>query len=101
MGTRLKKTQEQDKLTTEVPFTKTLLLTLLILNTSCNVLVLSPRSRIWSPGTTFQYFILSLGRTDLIFGSRMLVRFSHFLGKPSMCRKFVVHGELTAPWISC
>lgn len=91
---------DEPKTLTTAPFTKTLLLILLILNTSCNLFELSPNSRIWSPGTTFQYLILSFGFTDLMTGSRTVNRFIHFLGKGSKCRKLVVHGEEVAPRIS-
>ena len=50
-------------------FKNTLLLSLLMPSTSRNCLDGSLRSAIVSPGTIFQYFILSIALTDLIFCS--------------------------------
>jgi hypothetical protein len=84
------------QLTFTAPLTNIRLLIRFILSTSCKVLVLSPNKRIWSPGTTFQYFILSRGRTDLITGSRRVERLNHCLGMGRRCRKSVVHGLVVA-----
>lgn len=89
------------QLTFTAPLTKTRLLSLLILSTSCKVFDLSPRRRIWSPGTMFHHLTLSLGRAALMTGSRIPVLFNHFLGRGRRCLKFVVHGFVVAALRAC
>lgn len=72
-----------------------------MLSTSCKVFDLSPRRRIWSPGTMFHHLILSLGRADLMTGSRTPDLFNHFLGRGRRCLKFVVHGFVVAALRAC
>lgn len=78
--------------TLTAPFTNTRLLSLLILNTSCRVFDLSPRMRIWSPGTTFQNLIRSGVRTDLSFGSYIDRRTRHAFGTVRRWLRLVVYG---------
>jgi len=75
-------------------FKNTLLLSLLILSTSWSFLDRSRRSAIVSPGTMFQYFILSLGRTDLTFCSWNVSRIRQCRGNDRRCLKSLVKGEL-------
>ena len=65
------------------------------------VFVLSPRRRIWSPGTIFHHLNLSFGRAALMTESRIPVLFSHFLGRGRRCLKFVVHGFEVAALMAC
>ena len=83
---------------TEVFLRKTRLLSRFILSTSWTTDSLSPRKRIWSPGTMFHHFIRSAGRTDLILGSNLFVRTSHPRGKLLRWLKCVVAGFLVVAW---
>jgi hypothetical protein len=63
--------------------------------TSLNMLPLSPRTRIWSPGTIFHHLILlSSGTTSRNSPCGLLSIFITFFEMGSRCRKFFVHGTV-------
>lgn len=84
----------KSSLPTAVFFRKTRLLRRLMLRTSWMVDSLSPRRRMWSPGTTFHHFMRSAGLTDLSLVSNLDFRMSQARGKLFRWLKLVVAGFL-------
>ena len=84
-----------------IPFKYTRFVSLLILDTSKILSLSSPRTRTWSPGTMFQYFMRSLTLAALMFWSAKLNRFSQCRGKDCRWRKSFVHGRAVVAVRTC